>query len=83
MLLSAIYNLPLHEFSPRRIKQALTGNGNSTKEQVQFMVKKIKSAAVAEGDFFCNKCGNKQPESDSRFCSKCGNPLQPPIESTT
>ena len=48
----------------------------------QFMIKKIKSAAVAEGDFFCNKCGNKQPESDSRFCSKCGNPLQPPIEST-
>ena len=35
----------------------------------------------AEGDFFCNKCGIKQPESDSRFCSKCGNPLQPPIES--
>ena len=48
----------------------------------QFMVKKIKSAAVAEGDFFCNKCGTKQPESDSRFCSKCGNPLQPPIESS-
>ena len=48
----------------------------------QFMAKKIKAAAVAEGDFFCNKCGTKQPESDSRFCSKCGNPLQPPIEST-
>ena len=43
MLLSAIYNLPLYEFSPRRIKQSLTGNGNSTKEQVQFMVKKILS----------------------------------------
>ena len=49
----------------------------------QFMAKKIKAAAaVAEGDFFCNKCGTKQPESNSRFCSKCGNPLQPPIEST-
>ena len=41
MLLSATYKLPLYEFSPRRIKQSLTGNGNSTKEQVQFMVKKI------------------------------------------
>ena len=41
MLLSAIYKLPLYEFSPRRIKQSLTGNGNSTKEQVQFMVKKV------------------------------------------
>ena len=30
---------------------------------------------------FCNKCGTKQVESDSRFCAKCGNPLQPPIES--
>ena len=48
----------------------------------RFMVKKIKSAVAAEGDFFCNKCGTKQPESNSRFCSKCGNPLQPPIEST-
>ena len=48
----------------------------------QFMIKKIKTIAVAEGDdFFCNKCGTKQSESDSRFCSKCGNPLQPPIES--
>jgi len=48
----------------------------------RFMAKKIKSAVAAEGDFFCNKCGTKQPESNSRFCSKCGNPLQPPIEST-
>ena len=47
----------------------------------RFMTKKIKSAVAAEGDFFCNKCGTKQVESDSRFCSKCGNPLQPPIES--
>ena len=50
----------------------------------QFMIKKIKTIAVAEGDdFFCNKCGTKQSESDSRFCSKCGNPLQPPIQSNS
>ena len=47
----------------------------------QFMIKKIKAVASTEVDFFCNKCGTKQAESDSRFCSKCGNPLQPPIES--
>ena len=41
MLLSAMYKIPLYEFSARRIKQSLTGNGNATKEQVQFMVKKI------------------------------------------
>ena len=32
---------PLYEFSSRRIKQSLTGNGNATKDQVQFMVQKI------------------------------------------
>jgi rRNA maturation endonuclease Nob1 len=47
----------------------------------QFMIKKIKAVVATEEDFFCNKCGTKQVESDSRFCSKCGNPLQPPIES--
>ena len=41
MLLSANYNMPLYEFASRRIKQSITGNGNATKEQVQFMVQKI------------------------------------------
>ena len=48
----------------------------------QFTIKKIKSVAATEGDFFCSKCGAKQPESDSMFCSKCGTALQPPIESS-
>ena len=43
MLLSANNGLPLFEFSARRIKQSLTGNGNATKEQVQFMVKNLLS----------------------------------------
>ena len=48
----------------------------------QFMKdKKIKSEVIAEGDFFCDKCGSKQSKSDSRFCSKCGNQLQSPTES--
>ena len=41
MLLSAINEFPLFEFSARRIKQSITGNGNATKEQVQFMVKNL------------------------------------------
>ena len=41
MVLSANYNMPVYEFSSRRIKQSITGNGNATKEQVQFMVKNI------------------------------------------
>ena len=47
----------------------------------KFTIKKIKSAAAAEGDIFCSKCGTKQQESDARFCKKCGSALQPTIES--
>ena len=48
----------------------------------QFTIKKIKSAAAAEGELFCSKCGTKQQESDARFCKKCGSALQPTIESS-
>ena len=37
MVVSANYNMPLYEFSSRKIKQSITGNGNATKEQVQFI----------------------------------------------
>lgn len=35
------YNLPYEEYSPRRIKQAITGNGASSKEQVASMLQNI------------------------------------------
>ena len=41
LLLSAKFKLALYEFSARRIKQSLTGNGNASKVQVQFMVQKL------------------------------------------
>ncbi|NCC52650.1 MAG: crossover junction endodeoxyribonuclease RuvC [Spartobacteria bacterium] len=34
-------NLPVYEFSPRRVKQALVGNGAAQKEQVAHMVKTL------------------------------------------
>lgn len=34
MLLCSLKNLKLVEYSPREIKQAITGNGNASKEQV-------------------------------------------------
>ncbi len=34
-------NVPLYEYTPLQIKQALTGNGRAEKRQVQFMVKNI------------------------------------------
>ncbi len=34
-------NLPFEEYTPRRIKQAVTGNGNASKEQVAAMLQKL------------------------------------------
>ncbi len=33
--------LTISEYSPREIKKSVTGNGSASKEQVQFMIKKI------------------------------------------
>lgn len=34
-------NIPIFEYSPRKIKQSITGNGNSSKEQVAAMLKTL------------------------------------------
>lgn len=34
-------NIPIHEFTPLQIKQALTGYGRAEKAQIQYMVSKI------------------------------------------
>ncbi len=34
-------NLPIFEYSPRKIKQSITGNGNAGKEQVAAMLKSL------------------------------------------
>lgn len=34
-------NIPVTEYSPRKIKQAITGNGNATKEQVAAMLQRL------------------------------------------
>lgn len=36
-------NLPIHEYSPKKIKQSVTGNGNASKEQVAAMLKTLLS----------------------------------------
>jgi crossover junction endodeoxyribonuclease RuvC len=41
LLLSQMENLPIQQFTPREIKQSVTGSGASSKEQVRYMVKKI------------------------------------------
>ncbi|RMF10532.1 MAG: crossover junction endodeoxyribonuclease RuvC [Candidatus Neomarinimicrobiota bacterium] len=41
LLAGAIYGIPCKEYSPRKVKNSVTGNGAATKEQVQFMVQRI------------------------------------------
>lgn len=38
---SLSHNIPFEEYTPRRIKQAITGNGNSSKEQVAAMLQTL------------------------------------------
>lgn len=39
---AALYrDIPIEEYSPRKIKQAITGNGNASKEQVALMLGRI------------------------------------------
>lgn len=41
ILAVSFQNIPIFEYSPREIKQSVTGRGNSSKEQVQYMVKNM------------------------------------------
>jgi len=41
MTAGLIREIPIFEYSPRKIKQSVTGNGASKKEQVAFMLEKI------------------------------------------
>jgi len=41
-ILAAVHHqLPLAEYAPREVKKAVVGNGNASKQQVQFMVKAL------------------------------------------
>ena len=39
MVAAASKGMPIYEYSARKVKQSVTGNGNAHKTQVQFMVK--------------------------------------------
>ena len=41
MLCAAKYDIPIFEYSAKKVKQAITGNGNADKTQLQYMVKQI------------------------------------------
>ena len=41
MAAGLVYNLPVFEYAPRKVKMAVTGNGNASKEQVARMLEKM------------------------------------------
>lgn len=41
LLAAANYQIPTAEYSPREIKQAVTGNGNASKHQIQQMIGRL------------------------------------------
>ena len=40
MICASKYNIPVFEYSARKVKQSVTGNGNAHKSQIQFMIQK-------------------------------------------
>jgi len=40
MICAAKYNIPVFEYSARKVKQSITGNGNAHKSQIRFMIMK-------------------------------------------
>jgi crossover junction endodeoxyribonuclease RuvC len=45
LLLSANLGVPVHEFTPLQVKQAMTGFGRASKNQIKYMVQKVFSLA--------------------------------------
>ncbi len=48
LLAAAHCNLNIKEYSPREIKKSVVGNGAASKEQVQFMIKKLLALNIAK-----------------------------------
>ncbi len=81
MAAALYHNLPVFEYSPRKVKQSITGNGSSSKEQVAIMLQRIltiksmpekldatDALAVAICHFFNNKVGASSMP-DKKFSS--------------
>lgn len=72
--------LPIFEYSPKKVKQSITGNGNATKEQVAGMLKSLlnfselpkfldATDAVAVALCHCYNTGNKDFENNKKYNS--------------
>ena len=74
-------NIPVTEYSPKKVKQSITGNGNATKEQVFQMLQRIASlpdkpkffdATDALAVAVCHHFGSKFPVANKITLGKSG-----------
>ena len=49
-LMPALYNIPLYEYEPNKVKKALTGVGRADKTQVETMVKVLLPGAKPQNN---------------------------------
>lgn len=63
VLAAALRKIEVVEYSPRKVKQSVTGNGNASKLQVKYMVKKL--LQLGEGDSI------REDESDACAVAIC------------
>ena len=49
LVVAARQGIDVFEYAPRRVKQAVVGNGNASKEQVRFMIERMVTNAGAAG----------------------------------
>ena len=75
ILATTLSDIPVFEYSPREVKKAITGNGNASKEQVQYMVRNILKieetpeffdATDALAVAICHAVRSNSPKSGSR-----------------
>lgn len=74
------YSVPIHEYAPLKIKMAITGNGQASKEQVAGMLQRIlhlsndempkfMDATDALGAAYCHFMQMNRPETDTHYSS--------------
>lgn len=74
------HDIPIHEYAPLKIKMAITGNGQASKEQVAYMLQKMLNlkeeqmskfmdATDALGAAYCQFMQMGRPESEAHYSS--------------
>lgn len=48
LLALAEHNIPIYEYAPREIKRSVVGNGNASKQQINYMVQQILSIDLSD-----------------------------------